>query len=110
MSSPFLLQVLILIPVVFGKNFAIFESPLDTNCFRFYGKFSVRQGCSSSPNSGVLPTRHLHAHKVSRIKIVRALVTRKVADGKAVFVRARPLIGAATDAVRLQCSVWMLIP
>ena len=56
MSSPFLLQVLILIPVVFGKNFAIFETPLDTTYFRFYGKFSLRQGCSSSPNAGVLPT------------------------------------------------------
>ena len=87
MSSPFLLQILILIPVVFKKNFAILESGLDMTHVRFYGKMPVCQGCSSCPNASVLPTRHLCTHIVSRTKIVRALATRKVADRKAVLVR-----------------------
>ena len=102
MSSPFLLQVLILIPVVFEKNFAILESRFNSANFGFYGKFPVCQGCPSSPNTSISPSRYLHTHIVSRSKIVRALATRKEAERKAVLVCACPLMGAATDAVRLQ--------
>ena len=98
----FLLQILILIPVAFEETFTIEESSLDATCFRFYGKFPVCQGRPSNPNAGISPSRYLHAHIVPRSKIVRALVARKVAEREAVLVRACPLMGATSDAVRLQ--------